>query len=210
MTKVLVIVLCALLVGCTVNTGTGSSYSVKPQVWQKRQPKYFGEVTPMLKLGNHLLVEFIYGPGRLLEPYEESCEQKLTNSMTMVTYSDKDYLIDLSKLVIRTEGKTYRLQQFSTYKMEGMHDVTKNTFRTVAVLEKDFEYIRENINKERIETRRLIPKSISSETILSFDGKFSCGENYYEMDLWFIDKASGGPERYTVYFFPWTYSYALH
>lgn len=61
-----------------------------------------------------------------------------------------------------------------------------------------------------METRQRIPNLIEQETILLFDEKFSCGENNYEMDIWFIEKATGKSEKYTVYFFPWTYSRALN
>ena len=202
--------MCAMLIGCEIRTGTGSAYGLKPQEWVKRQPKYFGEDEPMLSLGDHLLMAFDYRPGRVLEPDEETCENEMTNSIMLIAYSDKEYLIDLSKIVIRSGGKTHYIQNYKTYKNKEITKVSKGTVRKVAILENDFNYIRENINRDRVETRKRIPDLIEQETILLFDEKFSCGENNYEMDIWFIEKATGKSEKYTVYFFPWTSSIALN
>lgn len=215
MSRILGILKCAMvvtmLIGCEIRTGTGSAYGLKPQGWVKRQPKYFGEQDPALSLGDHLLVQFADRPGRLLEPDEVTCESIFTNSIMMITYSDTEYLIDLSKISIRSEGKEYYVKQYSTYKTKGLMEVSKNTFRNTAILEKNkFNYIRENINTNRAKTNNIIPNHIEQETTLLFNDKFSCGENNYEMDVWFIQKATGKSEKYTIYFFPWTSSIALN
>lgn len=210
MIKIVLMLMCAMLVGCEIRTGTGSAYGLKPQEWVKRQPKYFGEQEPVLSLGDHLLVEFAYRPGRLLEPYEVKCEDNMTNSIMLITYSDTEYFIDLSKIVIRSGGREYYVNNYKTYKNEDITQVSKGELRKVAILDKNFKYIRDNINRKRIETDEFIPNLIEQETILLFDEKFSCGENNYEMDIWFIEKATGKSEKYTVYFFPWTSSIALH
>lgn len=209
MIKIVLMIMCAMLIGCEIHTGTGSAYGLTPKEWVKRQPKYFGEEEPALSLGEHLLVQFAYTPGRLLEPYEVKCEDNMTNSIMMISYSDTEYLIDLSKIVIRSGGRVHYVKNYKTYKNEEITKVSKGTLRKVAILEKNFKYIRDNVNKSRVETNKIIPNLIEQETILLFDGKFSCGENNYEMDIWFIEKATGKSEKYTVYFFPWTHSIAL-
>ena len=82
----------------------------------------------------------------------------------------------------------------------------------VGFMSSGFSEFKKAVNDDLNESyRRYIERrGIVAGTSIRFDGKFSCGENFYEMDLFFVRKDYGRQEKYTLYFFPWKSSITPH
>ncbi|MBU1620959.1 MAG: hypothetical protein KJ556_11870 [Gammaproteobacteria bacterium] len=213
MNKAIILFLCIVMTGCyTTMTSVFSSYDLKPRERVERQPDYLFEASPHLALGNSLLAKFIRVPGRSLKPNPETCEQSLEDRIDMLLYSDQNYVVDLSQVVIRGDDRKYRVKSYQRYPTKSDVVVQSNPFVQVGFMSSGFSQFKETVNLNFREAYRrfVADKEIIAGTSLQFDGKFSCGENSYEMDLWFIHKDSGKQEKYTIYFFPWKSSLTPH
>ncbi len=213
MNRFVVIFISFILCGCyTTMTSVFSSYDLMPRERTERQPTRLFEASPHLALGDNLLVRFNYVPGRSIKPVAETCEQASGDKIDILVYSNEVYSLDLSKVKIRANNQTYYVKSYKTYDTENDKDVKLSPLVAVGFMSSGFFEFKKTVNDDLNEAYRryIARRGIVAGTAIRFDGKFSCGENFYEMDLFFVGKDSGRQEKYTVYFFPWKSSITPH
>jgi hypothetical protein len=213
MNKLILLLLGLVVGGCyTTMTSVFSSYDLKPRGRVERQPDYLSEERPYLALRDNLLISFNNVPGRSIKPNLETCEQSLDDEISIVLYSDKKYALDLSRVIIRSDNKIYRVSSYRPFYSDIASTVQSGLTIQVAVMSKGFTEFKNTVNHNLNDAYDLyVGRLIDSAGInLQFDGKFSCGENAYEMDLFFTQIDSGKQEKYTIYFFPWKRSITPH
>lgn len=205
--------ICITLSGCySTRTTVFSGYDTIPHDKMTEKPSIYFEASPHIQLGNHLLINFINVPGKQLSPAPKTCTESSKNTISILAYSDKKYSIDLSKLTIRVKGKEYRANLYRKFKSSKYVSTLEDSKLPVGFMTSNFEQFKNEVNINQNDSYRkyVRDKSIDAGTSLQFDGKFSCGDNYYEMDLYFIDEESKTSEKYTIYFFPWKSSLTPH
>jgi hypothetical protein len=213
MIRVVVIFLGLIVGGCYTNmTSVFSSYDLKPRERVERQPNYLFEASPHLELGGNILVGFNTVPGRSISPKPETCEQAITDKIDILLYSNSKYLLELSKVEIRAEDKVYHLKSYRTYGNDIDVEVISAPLLPVGFMPDDFSEFKKTVNHipNQSYDRYVQGRGIVAGTTLKFDGLFSCGENHYEMDLWFLHSDSGKSEKYTINFFPWKSTITPH
>ncbi|HAK16161.1 MAG TPA: hypothetical protein DCM65_07900 [Acinetobacter junii] len=213
MNKIIIIFICLVISGCyTTMTSVFSSYGLNPHEKISRQPSRLFEASPHLALGDNLLVRFIYVPGRAISPNPKTCEQSMQNDIDMLIYSKKKYFLDLSKTSIRVKNRHFHLSYFRKYNSDRFSQVNSGMLTPTGLVTSGFDEFKNSINTNYHESyeRYIKGKGVNSGIALQFDGDFSCGENNYEMDLYFINDETKNSEKYTIHFFPWQSSLTPH
>ncbi|RVT40554.1 hypothetical protein EMM73_19540 [Rheinheimera sediminis] len=205
MSKLLIGLAGLLLTGCYSTTVfVSSSYDLVPRGRVERQPDPWYEARPFLELNPHLVVSFNRVPGRHLKPDYESCESSMDDSLHIQMYSDQGYQLDLSKTVAKVNGKSFHIANYRPYGTEEPSTVRAADYIKVGLIKDGFSDFRQNINKDFNKTYdQYVNRREVYGAVLIFDEKFSCGEENFELDVWFNSLATNSPEKYTIYFFPW-------
>ena len=212
MSKLLIGLAGLLLTGCYSTTVfVSSSYDLVPRGRVERQPDPWYEAEPFLTLNPHLVVSFHRVPGRHLKPDYQSCESSMDDSVDILMYSDQEYRLDLTKTVVKLNGKSFHIANYETYGMEQQALVSDANYIKVGLIKDGFADFKQNINKDFSKTYDLyVNRSEVYGAVLTFDEKFSCGEESFELDVWFNSLATNSTEKYTIYFFPWKRAVTPH
>jgi len=199
------------LLGCyTKHTSVISSYDLEPQARVNQQPDKVFKAFPHLLLNQDLIVRFRNTPARKTKPIEETCENSMDNTVDLFLYSNKPYVLNLDKSVVRANDKEYKIVQYKRYDENDFRNVNHiDTIKSV-VMEKSVAKFsaaaNSDLNSAYVDFN---VNSLAATYTLKFDDTFSCGETNFEFGLVFRND-NGVDEKYNVYFFPWVISVTPH
>jgi hypothetical protein len=213
MNKAIVLLLCIVTGGCyTTMTSVFSSYALEPRARMERQQKRYYEASPELLLNSQLSVSFYSTPGRSLKPKLETCEEAMSDELTMIFLTNTDLSLDLTKMEILSDGKRFKVSEYKTYDSEFYVPISDMSLLPLKRTSKSVVDYARRFNLDPIATNKEFDIKLSEMTGVSllFDGEFSCGENHYEMVFANFNHVTKKEETYRIFFFPWKDSITPH